>query len=91
MTDLLTSNLSGICEDETSFGKLFSLPTDSNLTMRDLQDTVCGVNLNITKLVSELEKSVPGFKDFLEVVSMVMQSCKVKNSILTLQSLTDKL
>ena len=72
MTDLLSSNLSAVCEDETAFGKLFSLPPESNLTMRDLQDTVCGVNLNITKLVSELEKSVPGFKDMLDAVSMLM-------------------
>ena len=77
MTDLLSSNLSAVCEDETAFGKLFSLPPESNLTMRDLQDTVCGVNLNITKLVSELEKSVPGFKDMLDAVSMLMIHRKV--------------
>ena len=72
MTNLLSSNLSAICEDEMSFSKLFTLPPDSNLTMRDFQDTICGVNINVTKLVSELEKSVPGFKDFLAAVSNIM-------------------
>ena len=70
MTELFSSDLGSMCQDGQLFSKLFTVPADSNLTVQDLKDTVCGVNLNITKLVEELELSVPGFKDFLKAVSI---------------------
>ena len=82
MTDLLSSNLTGLCEDVNLFSDLFTIPADMNLTMNDLHDTVCGVNINITKLVVELEKSMPGFKRFLNAVSMVLHmSWVLKRSV----------
>ena len=71
MTELLSSNFASICEDKYLFAKLFTVPADLNLTIIDLQDTVCGVNLDTDKLVYELEQSISGLIEFRNAVSTV--------------------
>ncbi len=71
LSKLGETDLSNICTDISKFESVFKMPSNSSVSMLEVQETICGFSVNFTKMVQELTTNVDGLSDFLQMVSVI--------------------
>ncbi|XP_033733256.1 uncharacterized protein LOC117322444 [Pecten maximus] len=63
LVDLLMNNIDHLCTNRTLFEGIFKVPAGNTIDLGQVFSSVCGLDINITKMFEELIQNVDGLSD----------------------------